>query len=117
MSNADEILKQQVEQSFTKVLNRNGYGFQFSVIKKAHELGKVAKSAWLFETIELPVEVRGSGTRMDFVLRKSARRDKPFFLLAECKRANPSLSNWCFVRAPYTNRSYAVEEHCVKKAE
>ncbi len=105
MSQEDDILKRQVEESFTKVLNRNGYGFQFSVIKKIHELGKAAKSAWLFETIEFPVEVRGSGTRVDFVLRKSARRDKPFFLLAECKRANPGLSNWCFVRAPYVNRN------------
>lgn len=105
MSDNDEILKRQVEQSFAKVLNRNGYGFQFSVIKKAHELGVAAKSAWKLETIELPVEVRGSGTRIDFVLRKRAHHSKPFFLLAECKRANPSLSNWCFVRAPYTNRN------------
>lgn len=105
MSREDDILKQQVEESFGKVLNRNGYGFQFSVIKKAQESGKAAKSAWLFETIEFPVEVRGSGTRVDFILRKSAGRDKPFFLLAECKRANPGLSNWCFVRAPYVNRN------------
>jgi hypothetical protein len=26
-------------------------------------------------------------------------------LLAECKRANPGLSNWCFIRTPFTRRT------------
>lgn len=101
----EEQLKQSVEQAFEKVLNRHGYGFHFAVLKKLHELAEKGKSSFLFETVEFPVEVRGSGTRIDFILSKRySRETPPFFLLAECKRANPARANWCFAKAPYTVR-------------
>lgn len=94
-------------QSFAKVLNRHGYGFQFSVLKKADELIQNRWCTWRLEACEFPVEVQGAGTRIDFVLRNAEHgyRYTPIYLLAECKRANPALSNWCFVRAPYTHNN------------
>jgi hypothetical protein len=95
----------QFTDSFAKVLNRHGYGFQFSVLRKADELAKQNKSAWRLEACEFPVEVQGAGTRIDFVLSRSSWAPRtarsPLYLIAECKRANPALSNWCFVRAPF----------------
>lgn len=93
--------------SFAKVLSRHGYGFQFSVIRKAHELVSKGRSVWRFVASEFPVEVQGAGTRIDFILRRDRTADgfdtTPVFLLAECKRANPALSNWCFIRSRYTH--------------
>jgi len=95
----------QVRNSFQKALNRHGYGFQFSVLKIAENLAKKVdrheRSRWNFLFSEVPVEVQGSGTRIDFILSRSRSDLSPFFyLICECKRANPKLSNWCFVRAP-----------------
>lgn len=118
-------VSEQFTQSFAKVLNRHGYGFQFSILKKADELIKQRRSAWQLEACEFPVDVQGAGTRIDFVLQRAARfyHPTPLYLLAECKRANPALSNWCFVRAPYThsnswgNETDRVIMECVLREE
>ncbi|HET6889825.1 MAG TPA: hypothetical protein VFH31_01880 [Pyrinomonadaceae bacterium] len=110
MSEPQEEISELFTQSFAKVLNRHGYGFQFSVLKKVDELVRHRKTGWSFEACEFPVQVQGAGTRVDFVLSRASGRynSTPLYLIAECKRANPSLSNWCFVRAPY--RHSAAEE-------
>jgi hypothetical protein len=102
---------EQVRNSFQKALNRHGYGFQFTVLEIAEHLVRKVdedqRSRWRFLFSEVPVEVQGSGTRIDFILSRS-RSDKssPFFyLIGECKRANPALSNWCFIRAPRVRRN------------
>lgn len=100
----DDLELESVEVQFAKVLNRHGYGFQYSVIQKLYELNRTGKSNFIFQTVEFPVEIHGVGTRIDFILTKRANDRPPFFVLVECKRANPRLSNWCFVKAPYTNR-------------
>lgn len=102
---------EQVRNSFQKALNRHGYGFQFSVLKLAENLSKKVdqdeRSRWNFLFSEVPVEVQGLGTRIDFILsRGRSGPSNPFFyLVCECKRANPALSNWCFVRAPRVRRN------------
>jgi hypothetical protein len=53
----------------------------------------------------LPVSVGGKDTHVDFVLRTHEA-----FLVAECKRANPALANWCFARAPYIARRERASE-------
>lgn len=102
---------EQLRQSFEKVLNQHGYGFQYSVIKRAWELCG-GGSQWMFEATEFPVAVQGDGTRIDFILvrGKDYRRKDLFYLLAECKRANPALSNWCFARSPFVHegRIYGI---------
>ncbi|MGA9994616.1 MAG: hypothetical protein WBP93_04330 [Pyrinomonadaceae bacterium] len=103
MSNPEEQLALDVRRSYSDMLNRHGYGFQYSVLNLAHELSNSGESSWGFLVSEFPVEVRGAGTRIDFVLRR--RGETHFLLLAECKRANPALSNWCFARAPYVYRN------------
>jgi hypothetical protein len=52
------------------------------------------------------VEVRGHSTRIDFLLHQISWDGAGVtrFLAAECKRANPALSNWCFARAKYLRR-------------
>ena len=96
-----------VETGFMKVLNLHGYGFHYSVLKLASELYANGSSKWFFEAAEFPVQVQGLGTRIDFVLQHV---DSPsFYLLAECKRVNPALSNWCFARAPFVRRNRSEE--------
>jgi len=90
---------------FQAVLNRQGHPFQYAVIRRAHELNDERRSPWVFEASEFPVEVQGYHTRIDFVLSRWREAGGPFqFLVAECKRANPSLNAWLFARAPYVHR-------------
>jgi len=85
---------------FRKVLNRHGYGFHYRVMDEAGRLYDSQRSRWLFAVSEFPVTVRGRDARIDFILRHA---DRNMYLIAECKRVNSALSNWCFARAPYPN--------------
>ena len=53
---------------------------------------------WYVLATELPVEVREHQTRIDIVLRSRKEGGIPTFLVCECKPANPTLHEWCFVR-------------------
>jgi|SRR5215469_6984288 len=90
------------EATYKNELNRHGYAFQYSVIRKAEELYAANQSRWAFKAAEFPVQVRGRNTHIDFIFEHC---DKPIFLVGECKRVNPALSNWCFTRSPYTRRN------------
>ena len=83
-------------------LNRHGYPFQDSVMRAAKELFEAGRSPWIFRAAEFPVGVRGRVTHIDFILE---HRSKRLFLIAECKRANPALSKWCFARNAFTVRN------------
>jgi hypothetical protein len=93
-----------INEKLENTLNRHGYSFQYSVIKFADKLFSSRSSPWHSPLLEFPVEVQGYGTRIDVILK---HREKPFFLLVETKRANPALSNWCFLKAPYPGNSLA----------
>lgn len=84
--------------SFENALNEHGYGFQYAVLRLAEKLAGSGKSLWGTSVTEFPVEVQKSGTRIDFVLQ---HRQRSIYLLAECKRANPSLHDWCFVKSSF----------------
>lgn len=45
---------------------------------------------------EFPVSVKEQSTRIDIVLANPA---KDRFIVCECKRANPSIANWCFAQS------------------
>lgn len=112
MPNENQI--DELANSFVSVLNRNGYGFHYSVIKKAKELVDSGKSQFWFEASEFPVEVQGANTRIDFILKKMSDGGKwlnTVFMVAECKRVNPAYSNWCFIKSPFTNRNYPVSDN------
>ena len=91
-----------------KLLDTHGYSFQYAVIRRAEELCAQQRSKWVFEAAEFPVTGSHSqDARADFILRAF---DQSVYLVAECKRANPALSNWCFIRAPYTRRNAAEDD-------
>ena len=99
----------EITTAFQNALNRHGYGFQYAVLQKAYELYMQSRSYWIPWVPEFPVEVQGYATRIDLVFR---HRNRPLFLVCECKRANPATANWCFARASrpdlsnYADRSY-----------
>jgi len=100
---------------FESALNRQGHPFQHAVIRRAHELNDERRSPWVFEVSEFPVEVQGHHTRIDFVLSRWREAAGPFqFLVGECKRTNPSLSDWLFARAPYVHRGGVSREILVE---
>lgn len=105
MPTSDEQRKQDVSRALQDVLNSHGHTFQHAVIRRVHQLVTGKYRSWTFQAIEVPVEVRGVGTRIDFVLERDRSvyggRETVYYMVAECKRANPAFSNWCFVRAPY----------------
>jgi hypothetical protein len=89
------------EKGLNYQLNIHGYAFQYAAIKIAQEVSNEKKSPWIFDVSEFPVEINNSSTHIDFILR-SIR--EPFLMVVECKRVNPAISNWCFVKAPYVSR-------------
>ena len=86
--------------SFKKALNNHGYGFQYKVLKEASDLSEESGFPWMFVVGEFPVNVTNYDTRIDFILKNIKY---PLYLICECKRANPAIQNWCFVRAPYVH--------------
>lgn len=92
-------------------INRHGHAFQNAVLRRAGELFESRRSKWAFDGVEVPVEVRGHATRIDFLLHKRMWTGAGVaqFLVAECKRANPALSNWCFVKSKFLRRNLEVD--------
>lgn len=85
-------------------LKKHGHAFQYATIRRAEALFADRRSKWMFNSSEIPVEVRGTSTRVDFVLQWSENHGTDALLIAECKRANPALADWCFTKAPYIRR-------------
>ncbi len=86
---------------FAQALNRHGYAFQNAVLAATDAAFQDRASRWIFEAAEFPVDLRGSGTRIDFIL---STNKTPCWLLAECKRVNPAYSEWFFVKSRYIRR-------------
>jgi len=99
---------------YQEILNRHGYGFQYSLIKIVDELTRRPRSSWVFEAAEFPVEIQGRGTRIDFVL---SCHHSPIFIVAECKRVNPAMANWCFAQAPYVQQCSSYKNAFVERIE
>lgn len=100
---------------FFKALNGHGYPFHYAVVRRAIELNETEKSEWAFEACEFPVNVRGAATRIDFILQ--SRHRTPYMLIAECKRADPKFSKWCFIRARFVRRERTVERFAADRIE
>jgi hypothetical protein len=113
MSIDSEAIKRKLEQ----ILNENGYSFQYTLLKAIKDLHDKRLTPWSFEVAEFPVAINGTPVHIDFIL-KNTKSAEPFFLIAECKRANPALSNWCFVKVPYVSkgRDYGGVERIVREA-
>jgi hypothetical protein len=105
-------MQQNLEKGLAHQLNVHGYGFHYAVIKIAQNCFEERTSPWIFEVAEFPVEITGVSTHIDFILRNC---NEPFFIVAECKRADPALSNWCFVKTPYVSRGTSGRERIVRE--
>src|SRR6266542_710648 len=108
--------KESLLKEFETTLNQHGYGFQYAVLEKVKELYAQERSAFSVEASEFPVAVgpdERNNTKIDFVGLRVAKLpqdgektvEPKMFLLAECKRANPTYSDWCFIKAPFTRRT------------
>lgn len=110
MDQADQPELQQLGLTLTKVLDRHGYGLQYAAIKEAGEAFGTTRGR-AFEVAELPVRVReGCESKIDFIFSHSN-----VYLVVECKRANPAVRNWNFIRAPYVRRNRSHEWFSVEK--
>jgi hypothetical protein len=73
-ADVDQAAREEIRTSFSKVLNRHGYGFQYAVLRKCEEIAVQLQkdwspSTWMPLVSEFPVEVQGIGTKTDFILR------------------------------------------------
>lgn len=50
--------------------------------------------------------VQSTDTKIDFILFRKKYEFWRDEMICECKRANPAISNWCFIRAPFVHRNY-----------
>lgn len=94
--------------AFTVALNLHGHAFQHRVIHEVCRLASLSQTRYRLEVAEFPVRVQDRDTRIDFILRSYNDRgpdDPNFFLVCECKRANPSLRDWCFCKVPTVRRN------------
>jgi hypothetical protein len=94
-------------EDYRKVLNHHGYAFQYSVIEFMAELRRQQRSDWELEAAEFPVSVQQASTRIDFIFRKTRPH---VYLIGECKRVNPALSNWCFAGSAYVKGSSSLDK-------
>jgi hypothetical protein len=82
-----------LEDAFRSELDRHGFGFHHAVVKHIASL----RTPWRVEEIEFPIEHRGRPHHIDLILRGEGGQ---LLIVGECKRANPALVDWCFVRFP-----------------
>ncbi|MEK6804648.1 MAG: hypothetical protein AABZ34_18600 [Nitrospirota bacterium] len=80
---------------FKEELDKNGYSFQDAIARAASQVGFGSMTYWEPWIPELPVEVQGAHTRIDFIFTNPSGS---VYLVCECKRSNPALSNWCFAQ-------------------
>jgi hypothetical protein len=91
---------EEVARLFREELDKHGYSFQDAMIREINAINsRIPFSTWLPWIPELPVEVQGSHTRIDFVYGNK----QGLYLVFECKRSNPALSNWCFAKTCFTS--------------
>ena len=108
----DQSAQHKLGDALTHTLNTHGFSFQYAVLKEAKSCFEAMKSPWAFEVSEFPVAVKKMPTHIDFILKNVK---EPFYIIAECKRANPALSNWCFVKTPYVSRTISTGERVVRE--
>lgn len=101
-------------------LNQHGYAFHYRVLEEAKRLFEENTSPWLFEAAEFPVEIKNKDTRIDLILaygrHRSTAASITTYIIGECKRTNPSMNQWCFVKAPFVRRDSMCEKMILERA-
>jgi len=108
----DDRYLTELAKGFELLLNKHGFGFQYAVVSKLNKLFEEKKIVWFVDVAEFPVATLEFDTKIDFVIRPN--RNIRFFLVAECKRSDPSLKDWCSVRAPFVARNRQRESMIVE---
>jgi hypothetical protein len=93
-----DVADEPLDSAFRASLNEQGHGFHHSLARHIQGLQEKGLVAWRVEAVEFPVELRGRPTHIDCVLRHRRAGAIDLRIVAECKRANPALSSWCFIR-------------------
>lgn len=88
----------QSSERFEKSLAVHGFSFQYGVAEYFRRMEVNQEFNWRVAAIEFPVSVQGRDTRIDLIL---SRPNQQIMIVAECKRANPALADWCFARTDY----------------
>ncbi len=110
-SNPEDELGSFIRQ-LESALSGHGYGFQYAALREARRVRDGGWSPWELFCAELPVQVQGVDTRVDFVLKHCR---EPWFLVVECKRSNPAFQDWCFVGTPSDVRCLPGRSAVVEK--
>ena len=105
-------MTEELGKGIVRVLNVHGYVFQYSVLKTIESIYRTGRSPWGFEAAEFPVSLKNTPVHIDFIL---AHKEEYSYIIAECKRCDPSLSNWCFIKAPYVSRGPSRGERIVRE--
>jgi len=99
------------EQALKRLLDSHGYSFQYATLQAFDRLVRSRHLDWHFLVAEFPVENGGSNTRLDFVVGQNYGR---LILACECKRANPAISNWVFLKAPYRMNQFGGDNLAIE---
>jgi hypothetical protein len=93
---------------FQSALDRHGHAFPQAIVALAGRLFETS-STWSWEATEVPVELRGDDTSIDILFKRYIRHYYEgillYYMVAECKRVNPALSDWLFVRSRYVQKT------------
>jgi hypothetical protein len=95
-------MTQEIRNLFQTKLQEHGYGFEAAVAFKLKQLHENSASRWSMLCGEFPVGYRGESTRIDILLATHGYSE---FAVCECKRANPAVNRWCFIRQPHVGAS------------
>jgi hypothetical protein len=103
----EELIESNISTGFKNILNKHGYGFQYSVLRHILKLREERKIKWAVEGAEFPVVTKTEVTHIDFILRGIGNGN---FMICECKRVDPAKGNWCFAKAPFTSKNQSHSE-------
>ena len=104
VDNDQSQIGDRVSIAFEKNLNAHGHAYQNAITRKFKQM-RGSETLWDIEGTEIPVTSGGINTHIDLVcsiLYDYQGQDNRFFLVAECKRADPATAIWCFAKVPIT---------------
>ena len=90
------------------VIDKHGYAFHDAVVHHCQKMKNF--TGFAFEVSEFPVEVNGVHTRIDIILKR-----QNLVIVIECKRVNPALSTWVFMRSAYRSSLTSGQEINVER--
>ena len=88
-----------IANEFKRTLNSQGFAFQEAVARRIASVETVTE--WDLWLPEFPVAVHEQDTKIDITL---VNKDADTYIICECKRANPAISNWCFAKSRFPVR-------------